>query len=108
MILAGKNHIRLLIKQKRKSIHAPKTSFDEFQTQPFEENERLQYHIKHNIKIVKHNIAHIQMNPKAKPCELAEIQELYDALDKEMNKLKELKEEPHDWYDPIFYREYDC
>jgi hypothetical protein len=83
-------------------------SFDELDTSPYEENAKLQYHIEHNIKIVQHRISHININPKSSAIDFAELEDLYATLHIENAKLKQLKSEPHDWFDPLFYREYDC
>ena len=76
-------------------------------TPSYEINERLQYHVKNNIRILQHQIQHIMMNTNAHKADISELDDLCAALSDEKRKLKELESEGHDWYDEIYYRDYD-
>lgn len=76
-------------------------------TPAYEVNERMQYHVKNNIRIIQHQIQHIMMNTNANKADISELEDLFQALDTEKKKLKDLQQEGHDWYDEIYYREYE-
>ena len=63
--------------------------------------------LKNNIRLLQHQIQNIMMNKNANKADISELEDLSAALNDEKRKLKELEKEHHNWYDEIYYREYD-